>query len=722
MGASLDTLETYLASDYLAQKQEIAALDEGLLKVAGTFSSVFSGGEWPYHYRLKTKVTKNDFSQGTTAMVLTAAGRILGHCSLPKKSFEGVKVEEDLESKLEKAWSTALKRLIADLRKKKGIVSTSFGADNPLTLSHISELQALLKKSSFAAEKRNLARGLAKAKKKLKKVLENGVATSQLLKPDSSIEYQANAFIPLRTLRAASDLNIDDAKASDSRRFFETALHEHLSFSSIPDSRFDPADLIFCVEGLLICAREAVDKSLFNRVLEVLGEKQNTSAYWRPNKPILASSQGAIFLPISVEGANSLMRSILKMDETRKYETFTAKALPLLLRFWHWLRARSVQFKIGDVECIGWHSEHVNDPDLIHIWDTSQVTEFMISLREMLERHIATQTLRLSRLDVKRSPSKETWKEITKKFEPMPRGKRGWRVYEGIGKSFVNPELSGNPENFSMLLYGPPGTGKSTIAENLAQVLGRPLITVTVSDFLGAGGANVEARAKAIFQTLEAQEGCVILFDEIDSFLLNRDSRLYRKQDSLFQFLTPGMLTKINDLRKAKRSIFIIATNYANRIDPAIKRTGRIDKQYLVPLPDADRRIEILKAKDLKSPTKAADLKALRLQTVFFGYTDLIGVTKEAGGKNATLAKLIRALPSAKPATSLSAYIERGPVEEKFPFEEFETLVHLANEVKEVKSIDKANKLINEEKNHNESWRDSETKGRVKRLLGKKVK
>ena len=57
---------------------------------------------------------------------------------------------------------------------------------------------------------------------------------------------------------------------------------------------------------------------------------------------------------------------------------------------------------------------------------------------------------------------------------------------------------------------------------------------------------------------LGAQSACVILFDEIDSFLLDRDSEHYRRQDTLFQFLTPGMLTKINDLRKAARSIFII--------------------------------------------------------------------------------------------------------------------------------------------------------------------
>ena len=100
----------------------------------------------------------------------------------------------------------------------------------------------------------------------------------------------------------------------------------------------------------------------------------------------------------------------------------------------------------------------------------------------------------------------------------------------------------------------------------------------------------VEARAKAVFQMLEAQEQAIILFDEIDAFLLDRDSKFYRDQETLFQFITPGMLTKINDLRKARRSIFIIATNYANRIDPAIKRVGRIDHRILLLPPNLARR------------------------------------------------------------------------------------------------------------------------------------
>jgi hypothetical protein len=723
MGAVMDTLEHYLDSDYLAQKQDIGDIDRMLVDVARTFSVTFEKEMWPYEYRVgQTATPPVDVSQGTLAMVLTTTGRLIGHCKLPKGTFAGVAIRDSkkLKEELQKNWGTALTTLLDDLATKGKVHSGSFGDNNPLTLSHLSELDDLLKPDGFATQKASLVQSLKIATDELKRRLDLDPATEALLTPEKSRgTYYRNAFVPLRSLRAALVLNVATAQVVATaqikvsyRKFFESSLHDQLSFSSIPDSRFDPAELIYCLEGLLLCAPESVDPSLFDRVLEVLGETQNTSACWRPNKPFLASDTGAIMLPISVEGANSLMRSTGMMDNNRLYNTFTAKALPLIKRFWHWLQARSVRFDKGGQECLGWHSEHVNDAGLVHIWDTSQVAEFMIAFREMLERHIAAESLRLSRLSLRPGkPAKGKWADTAENFEPLLNGPVAKKVYDKLGTDFANPWSSGDrPANYSMLLYGPPGTGKSTVAENLADFLGFPVITVTVSDFLGGGGPSVEARAKAIFQTLEAQERCIILFDEIDSFLLDRDSQLYREQDSLFQFLTPGMLTKINDLRKSKRSIFIIATNYADRIDSAIKRAGRIDKQYLLPLPNVARRIKILERefKELKSELTIEDGPELNKKTAFFGYSDLKGAVEDAhraisaeaeakagaqtqaaasGASEApakasprTQAAVEASLKDRAPATSLKSYLARLRRGEIFPAEEFMGLVALAEE------------------------------------------
>jgi SpoVK/Ycf46/Vps4 family AAA+-type ATPase len=101
-------------------------------------------------------------------------------------------------------------------------------------------------------------------------------------------------------------------------------------------------------------------------------------------------------------------------------------------------------------------------------------------------------------------------------------------------------------------------------------------------------------RAKAIFYVLKEQSQAVVLFDEIDRLILDRDSKLYREQGDMFQFMTPGMLTKLHELRDEEHVIFLIATNYADRIDPAAKRIGRIDTKLLVTPPDIQQRIRIL--------------------------------------------------------------------------------------------------------------------------------
>src|SRR5690349_767741 len=124
----------------------------------------------------------------------------------------------------------------------------------------------------------------------------------------------------------------------------------------------------------------------------------------------------------------------------------------------------------------------------------------MLGYRQMLQRSIAGRTLLLSRLKIdlparQRAVAwKDNWEKKAHEYEPRLGGDT--KIYvDALTKDFVHPWGQGEPKNFSILLYGPPGTGKSSLAQNLANVLGMRMITVTVSDFLGSGGANVEARA-----------------------------------------------------------------------------------------------------------------------------------------------------------------------------------------------------------------------------------
>ena len=74
------------------------------------------------------------------------------------------------------------------------------------------------------------------------------------------------------------------------------------------------------------------------------------------------------------------------------------------------------------------------------------------------------------------------------------------------------------------------------------------------------------------------------------------------------RMLTTAMLTAINDLRRAKRSIFFLATNRLRAFDSAIIRPGRFDMQLFVGTPNLDARL-VLFRNQLASVPVSQDIK-----------------------------------------------------------------------------------------------------------------
>ena len=690
------SLEDYLAEGYNKDLQDIRSIESILVDVAKTFAAAFSKKNncWPYDIKAGEETSEGMMSLGTSAMIVSAIGKMSGCCTL----LDGKPCQNlpDLPKLMPYIFAGGFCALLDEIEKKKEIYSSTFGLNDPLTISHIVELRRSLKNEGIAT-RIDAAVSTCGVTAAVGKLIENSLTdavTTTIRSKDvppveSSMPWcEKSAFVALKVLQQARNLDVP-FEAQKFKLFFDQHVHEQLSFSAIPDSRFDPAELAFSLEGLMLCAPESVDPMLFERVFSVLSEKQGTSAYWRPNRPFLAKRTGEIMLPISVEGANSLLRSVELMDKDKIYETFAAKVAPMFRRFLQWLRARQVEFKTKDgAPCRGWSSEHINNVGVIHLWDTSQVVEFLLTFRRFLQRHIARETLVLSRVKVQEPKPELDWDGIVEKYEPAPGSDPKEQIFRMLESEFVKPWRDGKgKKNYSMLLFGPPGTGKTTVAESLAAELKRRLITITVSDFL-ENGALVEARAKAIFQMLEAQSSVVIFFDEIDAFLLDRNSDLFRNQDTLFQFLTPGMLTKINDLRKAERSIFIIATNYENRIDAAIKRAGRIDQQYLLLPPDMQKRNDIL-VELLKGPFPGAkDLDGMARVSLNLNYKEMQGAIGRLRGAG-TDTDIIKKLERAERSSDHKQYLAR-PAGEKFPYKEFLAVARLTNEAGRIEEINKS--------------------------------
>jgi hypothetical protein len=82
-----------------------------------------------------------------------------------------------------------------------------------------------------------------------------------------------------------------------------------------------------------------------------------------------------------------------------------------------------------------------------------------------------------------------------------------------------------------LCLYGPPGTGKTAYARHLARHLGMPLLEKKASDLLDAFVGQTEQNLAAAF--LQAhKENAILLIDEADSFLMDRNQAQMRWETS----------------------------------------------------------------------------------------------------------------------------------------------------------------------------------------------
>ncbi|WP_156925542.1 AAA family ATPase [Thioalkalivibrio paradoxus] len=135
-----------------------------------------------------------------------------------------------------------------------------------------------------------------------------------------------------------------------------------------------------------------------------------------------------------------------------------------------------------------------------------------------------------------------------------------------------------------LCLYGPPGTGKTAYARWFAEQLGQRLRVRRASDLLSMWLGESEQRIAAAFREAE-QENAVLLIDEIDSFLQDRDGA-HRSWEVT---LVNEMLTQMEGFP----GVFIAATNRMDGLDPAALR--RFDLKVRFDFLRAEQARELLR-------------------------------------------------------------------------------------------------------------------------------
>ena len=181
-----------------------------------------------------------------------------------------------------------------------------------------------------------------------------------------------------------------------------------------------------------------------------------------------------------------------------------------------------------------------------------------------------------------------------------------------------------------VLLIGPPGTGKTMLARAVAGEAGVPFLSVSGSDFMEMFVGVGASRVRDLFQTARKEAPAIIFVDEIDSIGRKRGAGLGGGHDEREQTLNQ-MLSEMDGFDTAEGVVMIGATNRPDVLDTALLRPGRFDRQIVVPLPDLDERLPILRIHSKnKRMSNDVDLDMVARGTPGMSGADLANLVNEA--------------------------------------------------------------------------------------------
>jgi hypothetical protein len=433
-------------------------------------------------------------------------------------------------------------------------------------------------------------------------------------------------------------------------RWAEIVMNRQLTYASAgATTQFDPSELANAARVVCQWDRHVGFDTVLG-ALEAVCRAQRPDGSWPCQQPFYWDDTGNASYTLSVEVAHAIVRTV--NDVLSRPERFGASLdevsdglAPIfesLDRFFRWLSASIQSFdlppglKVDQSELtavFGWCSDRAYEPGRLHSWVTANTIEFLVDYRQLLQEQTNTliRTSFISHNPTELKPLAEVEPTDLATEDPVAwrllqhlRGHKALGLTEGPWLPFEPAKPDPAVSFWSGILYGPPGTSKSFLAKAIAGELKWPLISLSPADFLTGGESHVEARAKEIFSALSSGSKLVYFFDEVDELIRERRQINEGATRNVFSFLTPSFLTKLQDFREAAQRnefIFIIGTNYFERIDPAAKRSGRIDDNFMIvyqDLPSRSQKIlnDIVKKISQESDRDPVDVLSERLDTL----------------------------------------------------------------------------------------------------------
>ncbi|HMH47319.1 MAG TPA: AAA family ATPase [Solirubrobacteraceae bacterium] len=177
-----------------------------------------------------------------------------------------------------------------------------------------------------------------------------------------------------------------------------------------------------------------------------------------------------------------------------------------------------------------------------------------------------------------------------------------------------------------VLLHGPPGTGKTLLAKAVAHESGAQFFAQSAASFVEMFAGLGAARIRRLFAVARKHEPAIIFIDELDAVGGRRGMDISGEKDQTLNQL----LVEMDGFASSGRVVVIAASNLLEKLDPALLRPGRFDRQVFVVPPDVRGREGVLAVHTRDKPLQDVDLGVVAQQTSGLTGADLANICNEA--------------------------------------------------------------------------------------------
>jgi len=203
-------------------------------------------------------------------------------------------------------------------------------------------------------------------------------------------------------------------------------------------------------------------------------------------------------------------------------------------------------------------------------------------------------------------------------------------LQESVEGALLYPELYQHTKAKAprgILLWGPPGTGKTLLAKAVASQARANFIAVNGPELLSKWVGASEQAVRELFAKARQAAPCVVFIDELDTLAPARGGH---GDTGVSDRVVGQLLTELDGLHECPHVLLVGATNRPEALDPALLRSGRLDLQLKVDLPDEASRLAILQVHNHDRPLAAVDLAFWATQTDAWNGADLTLLSNQA--------------------------------------------------------------------------------------------